>query len=75
MMSKFVEKYSKHNAWISLLRIFMCIVVIQDHFGTSGTTILQKGVGFFGALAVPVFMFISFYFMVNDLVYTGGGQN
>ena len=59
--------YRDLNPWVSLLRIFMCFVVVRDHFLPTGDTITQKIVGEFGFIAVPCFMFISFYFMGEDL--------
>lgn len=66
-MVKIDTTYYKLNPWVSLLRIFMCFVVIRDHFGTNGDTLAQKIVAQFELLAVPCFMFLSFYFMGEDI--------
>lgn len=62
-----LDKYKKQNPWISILRILLCFAVIQYHYNTAGETILQKYVAVFGRVAVPCFMFISFYFMSGDV--------
>lgn len=55
------NRYYKQNAWISILRVFMCLVVIQGHFGTNNETLVQKFLNFGVSLAVPCFMFLSFF--------------
>ena len=42
---KTVNVYKKQNPWVSILRIFMCFVVIRDHFVPTGNTLAQKIVG------------------------------
>ena len=36
---KTVNVYKKQNPWVSILQIFMCFVVIRDHFVPTGNTI------------------------------------
>lgn len=62
------EKFEKQNAWVSLLRLFVCFVVIQIHCPPDGTTFMQKVIYFFSWYAVPCFMFLSFYFLADDLL-------
>lgn len=45
----------------------MCVVVIQEHFSLSGDTLAQRFIIFLGPLAVPCFMFLSFYFAANTV--------
>jgi len=59
--------YHKQNPWVSLLRIIMCFAVIQIHYVPEGNTVAQRIVGELGQIAVPCFMFISFYFMGDDI--------
>ncbi len=55
-------KQSDKNTGISLLRIFMCFEVVLDHFWQGGgQTLLDKFFSLCGVLAVPCFMFLSFY--------------
>lgn len=60
------QKMSKHNAWVSLLRIALSIVVIQAHFPADQGSIIVKAVSFGRYIAVQCFMFISFYYMAKD---------
>ncbi len=62
-----MRSYKGMNIWVSILRIFMCFVVIQDHFLTKMETPIQKGIGWFSWYAVSAFMFLSFYFMSEFL--------
>ncbi|MCQ2516484.1 MAG: acyltransferase [Saccharofermentans sp.] len=63
-----LKRYANQNIWVSLLRVFMCFVVVQIHFQTLECTRPQKFIHFFDELAVPCFMFISFYFMGKALL-------
>lgn len=60
------DKSKQYNTWVSLLRVFLCFIVIQDHFSTAYETLAQKFIGFFSLLAVPCFLFLSFFYMAHD---------
>ncbi|MCQ2520936.1 MAG: acyltransferase [Lachnospiraceae bacterium] len=59
--------YQKQNPWVSLLRIIMCFIVVCDHFEPTSNTIAENFVIQYGNIAVPCFMFLSFYFMGDDI--------
>ena len=63
-----LKRYANQNIWISLLRVFMCFVVIQIHFQTINVTDMQIFIHRFDDMAVPCFMFISFYYMGKALL-------
>ena len=52
---RYANRYYKQNAWISILRVFMCLVVIQDHFGTNNETLVQKFLNFLGFISGSLF--------------------
>ena len=60
-------RYKNQNPWISIFRIILCLSVIQYHYNTVGVTMLQRIIAVFGKVAVPCFMFLSFYFMAGDI--------
>lgn len=62
------EKYGEQNGWISILRIVLCLAVVQEHFSTNYATVAERLFAFIGSIAVPCFMFISFYFAAKDYV-------
>ena len=50
------------NYGLALLRIWMCFEVVLDHFWTHGTYTWPNPFAKYGAVAVPIFMIMSFYF-------------
>lgn len=50
------------NYGLALLRIWMCFEVVLDHFWTHGTYTWSNPFAKYGAVAVPIFMIMSFYF-------------
>ena len=58
----------KQNPWISLFRVILCIVVIQIHFPLNETSLLGRWSALASPYAVPCFMFLSFYFMTDDVM-------
>ena len=51
----------ERNTGISLLKLFLCFIVVFDHFHSVPVNLPQKAVNFFASAAVPGFIFISFY--------------
>lgn len=66
-MKKKELKLISYNTGISMLRLFMSFIVVKDHFAVNGDTVLQVMANWFGALAVPCFMFVSFYLVSEKL--------
>jgi len=63
------NKLSNQDVGISILRIILCFSVIQVHFPVNNSTFVDKLIGLCGGLAVPCFMFISFYLFEDDLFH------
>lgn len=63
-----MDRLKRQNPWISLFRIGLCIVVIQIHFPLNETSLLSRYLTMVSPYAVPCFMFLSFYFMSNDIM-------
>lgn len=51
-----------------MLRIWMCFEVVLDHFWIHGTYTWPNPFAEYGAVAVPIFMIMSFYFTDVDRV-------
>lgn len=57
-----IYKYKNHNCWISILRIYMCFMVILLHFAPKEDYLICYPSMF----AVPCFVFLSFFLASND---------
>jgi len=63
-----LKRYANQNIWVSLLRILMCFVVVQIHFQTIRVTDMQIKIHYLDDVAVPCFMFVSFYYMAKAIL-------
>ena len=57
-----------YNYGLAMLRIWMCFEVVLDHFWIHGTYTWPNPFAEYGAVAVPIFMIMSFYFTDVDRV-------
>ncbi len=55
------KNISGHHTGISLLKLLLCYIVVVDHFQPQNETLMQHIAYFTGNMAVPCFMFLSFY--------------
>ena len=62
------EKLNNQNAAISILKIFLTFVIIDNHFEIQSNNIFANTIDYFNSFAVCSFMFISFY-LINKLFY------
>ncbi len=61
------NKLIRYNTGISVIRLVMSFIVVKDHFTVNGNTVTQQLANKLGALAVPCFVFISFYLAAEKL--------